>query len=55
MTVRAEFEDIRITKRWALTNQSVRKGVGLILFRISFIESCDCGHESSGFISLAMS
>ena len=48
--VRAEFEDIRITKRWVLKNHSVRIGAGLILFRISFIRSCDCGHEPLGCI-----
>ena len=44
MKVRVQFEDIRITKRWALKDQSVRIGAGLILFRISF----------TGFVTAAM-
>jgi len=34
-----------------LKNQCVRIGVGLILFRISFTGSCDCGREPLGSIS----
>jgi hypothetical protein len=36
MKVRVELEDIKITKRWVIKNQSVRIWAGLILKRIRF-------------------
>jgi hypothetical protein len=49
--VRVEHEDMIITERWAIKNQSVRIRAGLILIRLRFTGSCDCGHGPLGSIS----